>query len=248
MKPHVGFLLEHPTSTEEATQTFFSSSTWRTFAQEELMGETRCVINGRSTILGGNLDLWHLRDGRFGALEAKDAYSSVWPMELVAHVAGALRSWKGLRNREGLLASLVRVAPRTGEEKVGGLAKFNAEEWRLHLQRDHLPYRRDCRVCVERSTGKPHKRISHPSAYVLSIDTAGPFRHKAMGGYQYLLVACYRFPQLPGVKGEDEASKGDAAEESVAVPEMIYLPEMFVQLEVRLWMGSQRTRLTTWRT
>ena len=219
VKPHVGFLLEHPTSTEEATQTFFSSSTWRTFAQEELMGETPCVINGRSTILGGNLDLWHLRDGRFGALEAKDAYSSVWPMELVAHVAGALRSWKGLRNREGLLASLVRVAPRTGEEKVGGLAKFNAEEWRLHLQRDHLPYRRDCRVCVERSTGKPHKRISHPSAYVLSIDTAGPFRHKAMGGYQYLLVACYRFPQLPGVKGEDEASKGDAAEESVAVPE-----------------------------
>ena len=57
------------------------------------------------TTLGGNLDLWHLRDGCFGALEAKDAYSSVWPMELVAHVAGALRSWKGLRNREGLLAS-----------------------------------------------------------------------------------------------------------------------------------------------
>ena len=111
------------------------------------------------------------------------------------------------------------MASESSEEKVGGLAKFNSDEWRLHPQRDHLPYRRDCRVCVERSTGKPHKRISHPSAYVLSIDTAGPFRHKAMGGYKYLLVACYRFPQLPGVKGEDETSKGDAAEEPVAAPE-----------------------------
>eukprot|EP00439_Symbiodinium_sp_Y106_P066974 s337_g11.t1 len=111
------------------------------------------------------------------------------------------------------------VAPRTGEEKVGRLAKFNAQEWRLHLQRDHLPYRRDCRVCAERFSGKPHKRIFHPSACVLSIDTASLFRHNAMGSYKYLLVACYRFPQLRGMEGEDEASKGDAAEKSVAVPE-----------------------------
>ena len=102
---------------------------------------------------------------------------------------------------------------------MGDLAKFDAAEWKLHLQRDHLPYRRDCRVCVERSTGKPHKRISHPSAYVLSIDTAGPFRHKALGGYKYLLVACYRFLQLPGTKEEAEGPDEAKVDKPLAAPE-----------------------------
>ena len=219
LKPHVGFMLEHPDSGEVSNGLFFQTTMWKVFAQEELMGEIPCVINGRPTVLAGNLDLWHLRDSHFGALEAKDAYSSVWPMELVAHLAGALRSWRGLRNREGLLASLMRTMPRSSEENVGDLAKFDAAEWKLHLQRDHLPYRRDCRVCVERSTGKPHKRISHPSAYVLSIDTAGPFRHKALGGYKYLLVACYRFPQLPGTKEEAEGPDEAKVDKPLAAPE-----------------------------
>ena len=166
------------------------------------------MINGRPSVLAGNLDLWHLRDESVGALEAQHPAGSIWPLELVVHIAGAVCSWKGLRNREGLLASLIRVAPPENFERVGSLAKFNAGEWKLHLQNDHLPYRRDCRVCVEKASGRPHRRISHPSAYSLAIDLAGPFRNVGAGGYKYLMVGCYRFPKLVGVtKAEEEAEK-----------------------------------------
>ena len=202
VKPHVGFLLEHPAGPGDHAGSLFQTSMWRTFATEELMGEIPCVINGRAVVLGGNLDLWHLRDCHFGALSEGDAYSSVWPMELIAHVAGALHSWTGLRNREGLLASLMRTASSSVGENVGDLAKFNVGEWRLHVQRDHLPYRKDCRICIERASGKPHRRVTHPSAYCLSIDTAGPFRNPGTGGYKYLLVGCYRHPKLPGPEEE----------------------------------------------
>ena len=64
-------------------------------------------------------------------------------------------------------------------------------------------------MCVERSTGKPHQKVSHPAAYSLSIDTAGPFREKGAAGHRYLLVACYRFPKLPGTKeGEGREELG----------------------------------------
>ncbi|CAE7537271.1 unnamed protein product, partial [Symbiodinium necroappetens] len=140
IKPHVGLLVEHPDSCGDL-RSFFDQPMWKVFAEEEMMGEVRCHMNGRPTVLGGNLDLWHLEGASVGALDAKDPAGSVWPMELVAHVAGALRSWKGLRSREGVLSSLVRRVDYEGGEVAPSLAKFNADEWRLHLQRDHLPYR-----------------------------------------------------------------------------------------------------------
>ena len=106
VKPHVGFMLEHPRTSEgdETRHSFFQTLMWKTFAEEELMGEVPCFINGRPSTLAGNMDLWHLRDESLGALEADHPAGSVWPLELVVHIAGAVCSWKGLRNREGLLA------------------------------------------------------------------------------------------------------------------------------------------------
>ena len=72
------------------------------------MGEVSFEMNGRRTILGGNLNLWHLEGATMGALTPRTSGCSVWPMEMVAHVAGALRSWTGLRQSEGLLASVTR--------------------------------------------------------------------------------------------------------------------------------------------
>ena len=206
LKPHVGLLIEHPAA-EENKESFFDQRAWKDFAHEEMMGEVSCVLNGRPAVLGGNLDLWHLQDTSLGALEAGDPAGSVWPMEFVAHVAGALRSWKGLRNREGLLASLVKRVELASSDVPPSLCKFNVKEWKLHLQQDHLPYRRDCRVCIERASGKPHRKVAHPSAYSLAVDLAGPFRKDGAGGYKYLMVGCYRFPKLEGVpttkEGED---------------------------------------------
>ena len=204
VKPHVGFLLEHPAA-QEGKESFFDLPIWKTFSEDQLMAEVLVIMNGRPTILGGNLDLWDLRDESVGALEAKDPGGSVWPMELVAHLAGVLRSWTGLRSRESLLAALTQRT--TSLEEPATLYKFNKEEWKLHLQRDHLPYRRDCRVCIERASGKPHRRVTHPTAYSMAVDLAGPFRNPGVGGYKYLMVGCYRFPRLPGLPKTEECKE-----------------------------------------
>ncbi|CAE7621651.1 unnamed protein product [Symbiodinium sp. CCMP2592] len=180
-----------------------------------LKGEVPLVMNEKKVVLGGNLDLWHLRGLKVGV----DAtLGSVWPLELVANIALAVRAWVGLRNHEGLLSSLRRSSWLDGGDPVE-LNKFDVKDWKLHLQRDHLPYRKDCRTCIERASGKPHRRISHPSACCLSIDTAGPFRNVGAGGYKYLLVGCYRHPKLPGTKPEEESAEPPKPEGVVPCPD-----------------------------
>ncbi|CAE7275724.1 GIP, partial [Symbiodinium microadriaticum] len=213
VKPHVAFLLEHPEAKCREHVSLFQTSLWRMFALDALMGEVQLEINGKPTVLGGNLDLWHLQGGDLGAVGAQR-----WPLELVAHLVQALRAWRGLRNREGVLASLTRRSWMDLNEEVH-VAKFDVKDWKLHLQRDHLPYRRDCRVCVERSSGRPHRRVRHPAAYVLSIDTAGPFRTKGVGGYKYLMVACYRLPRLTGTKSETDSLEQEESAVELKAPE-----------------------------
>ena len=201
IKPHVGFLLEHPDDNEGGLMSLFQTPLWRSFAMDNLMGEVPCVVNGKKVTLGGNMDVWHLHEAQLGSVGC--GLGSMWPLELVANIACALKAWVGLRNNEGFLSSLTRRSWIHPSEVVE-MSKFDVKEWRLHVQRDHLPYRRDCRVCVERASGKPHRRLSYPSPCVLSIDTAGPFRAKGSGRYRYLLVGCYRHPKLAGTTPEDE--------------------------------------------
>ena len=217
VKPHVGFLLEHPEPGDGDRVSLFQTPLWRTFAMDTLMGEVPCVMNDKKVSLGGNLNLWHLRDAQLGpqGLQSQD---SVWPLELVAHVAFAVKAWVGLRNHEGLLSSLMRRS-WVQDDDTPRLSKFDARDWRLHVQRDHLPYRKDCRICIERASGRPHRRVSHPSAYCLSIDTAGPFRSPGVGGYKYLLVGCYRHPKLPGTNPEPEEGADVRGGEVVPCPE-----------------------------
>ena len=109
VKPHVGFLLEHPDGDGRDDRiSFFASSLWTAFSRDALMGEVECVMNGRPTVLGGNLDLWNLQGARLGVLPTADPLGSMWPLELVAHVAHALSAWVGLRKHESLLSSLAR--------------------------------------------------------------------------------------------------------------------------------------------
>ena len=81
------------------------------------------------------------------------------------------------------------------------LRKMTPEELQLHVKRDHLPYRKDCRHCIQSAAGRPHRRTSHRSVYVLSIDVAGPFRHRGKdrsgSKFKFMLVASYQFPKLP---------------------------------------------------
>ncbi|CAE7694193.1 GIP [Symbiodinium sp. CCMP2592] len=87
VKPHVGFLLEHPDGGgRDDRLSLFASPLWRAFSMDALMGEVECVMNGTPTVLGGNLDLWHLQGAELGAALPGDPTGSMWPLELVANV------------------------------------------------------------------------------------------------------------------------------------------------------------------
>ena len=73
------------------------------------------------------------------------------------------------------------------------------QSWRLHVQRDHVPFRKDCEYCVMMmGTGKQHRRTKQKSAYVLSVDVGGPMRVRSKDthgrGYRFFLAAAYSRP------------------------------------------------------
>ena len=88
VKPHVGFMLEHPEAKHKEHVSLFRTSLWRSFSLDALMGEVQLEVNGKP-----NLDLWQLQGGRLGAVGAQR-----WPLELVAHVTRALRvGWETVK-------------------------------------------------------------------------------------------------------------------------------------------------------
>ena len=92
--------------------------------------------------------------------------------------------------------------------------KIKAMTWDQHCQNSHVPFRRDCRICQEQSAkSKPHRKIKHPLAVTLSLDTVGPYpvaqdgrdvsKFIMVGTYIWLLPANYELPEEL-VNAEDE--------------------------------------------
>ena len=71
----------------------------------------------------------------------------------------------------------VSITKFSGERHVR-LAKLSSDAaWRLHVARNHQPFRRDCAVCVRNSAaGHQHRTTAHPMAYSLSVDVVGPIK------------------------------------------------------------------------
>ena len=99
------------------------------------------------------------------------------------------------------------------------LRRMTAEQgWRLHVQRDHVPFRKDCEQCVmSLGTGRPHRRTKQKSAYVLSVDVGGPLRavsRDAHGyGYKYFLAAAYNKPKFEDQEDPPEPSVEELADD-----------------------------------
>ena len=109
----------------------------------------------------------------------------------------------------GQLEELCRVAAeRVGSDEgdddgrgigpMGFLTKAQ-QHFREHVNRGHLPWRKDCRACLQ-SAAYHHvcKRRKHAHAFALSLDLAGPFKAGAdhTGLARYALVAVYTFPKF----------------------------------------------------
>ena len=82
----------------------------------------------------------------------------------------------------------------------------DAEGWRQHLLNGHVPYRRDCKQCVEGAgLGPYHRRIKYPRSFALSVDLFGPVPAAEAGRdegcitgknlLRYALVGAFRVPR-----------------------------------------------------
>ena len=57
------------------------------------------------------------------------------------------------------------------------MTEAELRKWEQHVRQGHVPYDRHCATCVRTAgTGRAHGRVLAPSAYVLSLHIAGPFR------------------------------------------------------------------------
>ena len=160
-----------------------------------------------------------------------------WPQstEQRIHMSKGLAGWA-----PGLVHRLQRAIKRIAEDEkwIKALTakdkKAAAEEWRKHCQANHLPYRRDCPVCVEAAgRDRPRRSQECPESFCWSIDIAGPFREgrdAEVRHARYFLVSTITIPvdeQGPKVEALQElrsaeviANQGGDEEEAEGVDEL----------------------------
>ncbi|CAE7730560.1 GIP [Symbiodinium sp. CCMP2456] len=134
--------------------------------------------------------------------------------------------------------------------RVARLAKMDSDAaWRLHVMRNHTPFRRDCSVCVRNAaTGKQHRATAHPSAYTLSLDVAGPIRGHGLSPdgkhFRYFLVGAFRLPVVEGGLGRDDDlhghpfPEGDFGEDEELSEEDVDPEEVQVEEEIPDFSGD----------
>ena len=226
------FLMEHPASPKEyqpETVSFWDTWEWKKLKEEFDFRETHIKQKDyggpavKPTTLGGNLDIdvtvgcgKHDQGLVVKPNSSKDL--SRWAPGLMTMIASAL------------LSEVLNCEKEEVQRKLKAVrAQMTMEE---HVAHGHVPYRRDCFAC-QRAQQKenPHRRVSHPRAGVLSLDTSGPLiLGKDDGGKgKFMLVGTFtwavpkesqrfnldeqRAKELEegeeGPRIEDEVSKGD---------------------------------------
>eukprot|EP00439_Symbiodinium_sp_Y106_P020681 s9476_g2.t1 len=186
-------------STMDARFTFWDTRLWKEYQRLNglrMVSFDQGAMGGSSvnaTTLGTNVNnLMSLNDLRVPDncdLPLRGDLDHVWATGLVEALVVALSFWE----RDP------RCAPRCPRVQA-----FTPEQWREHVNSNHAVYRRDCETCVmARGTGRQHRRVHHPQAFVLTADVAGPIApgldptSKGTTGkhIKYLLVMKYVVPK-----------------------------------------------------
>ena len=111
------------------------------------------------------------------------------------------------------IASACAAALQEEEPEV----KVKALSWDQHVQNGHVPFRRDCRVCQQQSVkSRPHRKVKHPLAGTLSLDTAGPFpvaKNILIKAYAWLMPSDLPDPPDALPPHEDDEEMGPILDE-----------------------------------
>ena len=107
------------------------------------------------------------------------------------------------------------------EPSIGKVEEASLDEWREHILNGHVPYRKDCRRCIEGAgLGVQHRKVKYPHSYALSADLFGPVPPEERGRdetcvsgntyLRYALVGAFRIPR--------SALEPDVRREAVEAP------------------------------
>ena len=117
------------------------------------------------------------------------------------------------------LREVIRMALKVHmDQETKGNAKLakvsDDHQWQEHLRQDHVPFRNDCRICLEQmGRGLPHRRRHQAgsAAYAMSVDLAGPFKKAAdtmtKTQCKYAFVATLTVPDFGTAMEEKEVKK-----------------------------------------
>eukprot|EP00435_Cladocopium_sp_Y103_P022093 s4393_g5.t1 len=128
-----------------------------------------------------------------------------WPDELEDRMKMA----KDLAAWAPGMVQLIKIAARrkTREEiqvkTITAKEKEAKRQWRTRVEMNHLPYRRDCGVCLEMmGKDRPRLRQKCPEAFTLALDIGGPFvsgQDQVMHHQpKYFLIATMTVPMHQG--------------------------------------------------
>ena len=134
-----------------------------------------------------------------------------WVGNLLHLVQKAWLMWKWEQERHAEVKERRLILKKLTEE----------EAYKRHLERDHVPYRKGCPICIQaQGRQRAHWRSGFPDMHSLSVDLAGPFVSgqswdvEASGrdrgrGYKYFLACAYAVPTKysPAAVLEDETAE-----------------------------------------
>ena len=157
----VGFVFEQPAAPEYEKEvvSWWLTPEWKKIKEEFGLSETH--VNQRDlggpavkpTTLGSNLLLEVYENvmtaGKVEVKSSKDL--ARWPPGMMSMIA------------RSVLREVIDIEP-----------KLKPLSWQEHLKNNHVPARRDCLVCQQTAQAHPHRRVPHPYAGTLSLDTVGP--------------------------------------------------------------------------
>ena len=161
-KPLIGFLLEQPASPREYEPecvSLWDQEDWKGISQE--FGLQECTVNQsdfggsatKPTTFANNLDLQPSLESRRprGKIQVNNSKMlSRWAPGVMHMISLALKS--KIYNEMGHLRAM---------------------SWKEHVDHQHYPFRRDCKICQESlQRDLPHRKVKHPLCGVLSADTS----------------------------------------------------------------------------
>ena len=150
-----------------------------------------------------------------------------------AQDGGASESSDSSSSEETEVVAVSGLSLPESEAVVTALAPAEREAWKAHLLRGHVPYRKDCRYCVEGAgLGMQHRKVKNPQAYTLSVDLFGPMPgpekgrdEQSISGNPHLrfgLIGVFRLPR----SAVDTRVKEDLPKDKSSTGEIVELPRI----------------------